>query len=315
MKTLLSSPMVAAMVALITVVLGGCTQDDGPDDQGEKNIVQVVVSNNDFSLLAKAVDHAGLVQTLSASGPFTLFAPTNGAFEAAGLGSDGAIRNLPAQTVRNILMYHVLGDRVPTASIPEAAHAPIATAAGTEAYVSRNPGGTYINGATVVEADVMAGNGIIHGIDKVLFPPTGNAVEALMENGNFSMLVAAIVRASEGTTNLVEVLMGEGPFTIFVPTDQAFMDAGFSNAMDIQAADPDVLAGILTYHVLAARAFSSDLEDGATVTTVNGADLGISLANGAQVKGNGNEDPSAIVQMDWVAENGVLHVIDRVLLP
>lgn len=315
MKTLISSLKLAIAAALIGIVSGACTKDNDPDPQPEKNIVEVVVSDNDFSLLAAAVTHAGLVQTLSGSGPFTVFAPTNEAFEAAGLNSDEAIQGLPAETVRNILMYHVLGERVPAASIPEAANTAVETAAEIEAYVTHNSGGAYINGATVVQADVMASNGVIHVINKVLMPPMGNAVEALMDNEDFSLLVAAVVRASEGSTNVAEVLMGDGPFTIFAPTNQAFMDAGFSSVADIQVGDPDMLAGILTYHVLAARVFSSDLVDGATPTTVNGADLSISLADGAMVKGNGNESSSAITQVDWVTENGVIHVIDQVLLP
>lgn len=315
MKTLISSPKLAIAATLIGIVSGACTKDNDPDLKPEKNIVEVVVSNNDFSLLATAVTHAGLVQTLSGSGPFTVFAPTNEAFEAAGLNSDEAIKGLPAETVRSILMYHVLGERVPAASIPEAANTAVETVAGIKAFVTRNSGGAHINGATVAQADVMASNGVIHVIDKVLIPPMGNAVEALMDNEDFSLLVAAVVRASEGSTNVAEVLMDDGPFTIFAPTNQAFMDAGFSSAADIRAADPDMLAGILTYHVLAARVFSSDLVDGATPTTVNGADLSISLADGAMVKGDGNDGSSAITQVDWVTENGVIHVIDQVLLP
>lgn len=317
MKTLISFPKLAMAVAVVGMLPVACTKDDDPNPQPEKTIVEVVTSDNDFSLLAAAVTHAGLVQTLSGSGPFTVFAPTNDAFVAAGLNSAAAIQALPAETVRGILMYHVLGQAVPAASIPEAANTPIETAAEVDAYVTRkSDGSASINGSAVLQADVMATNGIIHVINKVLMPPMGNAVEALMDNDNFSMLVAAVVRASEGSTNVAEVLMGEGPFTIFAPTNQAFIDAGFSSVAAIQAADPDILTTILTYHVIPALVFSTDLVDGATPTTVNGENLSISLTDdGAMVAGNGNETPSSITQADWVTENGVVHTIDQVLMP
>lgn len=316
MKTLTSFPKLASAAVLACLMTtSACTRDNDPNPEPNRNIVEVVASNNDFSLLATAVVHAGLAQTLSGSGPFTVFAPTNDAFRAAGLDTDAAIRALPADALRDILMYHVLTERVPAASIPQATNTEVETAAEIEAYVTRTSDGAYINGATVLQADVMASNGVIHVINKVLMPPMGDAVEALMDDENFSLLVAAVVRASEGSANLAEVLMGDGPFTVFAPTNQAFMDAGFSSAADIQAANPDMLAGILTYHVLAARVFSTDLVDGATPTTVNGADLTVSLTNGAKVEGNGNDSPSSITQADWITENGVIHVIDRVLLP
>ncbi len=146
-------------------------------------------------------------------------------------------------------------------------------------------------------------------------PPVGNLVEAAQADTNFSLLVEAVLRASQGSTNVAQVLSGGGPFTVFAPTNTAFRSAGFPDAASIQAADPNTLASILTYHVIPARVFSSDLVNGQQPSTVNGGKLKISLMSGASVMGNGNATASNIVSANIVATNGVIHVIDQVLLP
>ncbi|MCH5719465.1 fasciclin domain-containing protein [Niabella hibiscisoli] len=146
-------------------------------------------------------------------------------------------------------------------------------------------------------------------------PPSANIVQAAQANANLSFLVAAVVRASTGTTNVAAALSAAGPLTVFAPTNAAFQAAGFATIADIQAANANTLASILTYHVIAARVFSSDLTEGAMPTTLNGGKLTITLAGGAKVKGNGNSAASAITATDMVTTNGVVHVIDRVLMP
>jgi uncharacterized surface protein with fasciclin (FAS1) repeats len=167
----------------------------------------------------------------------------------------------------------------------------------------------------VTQADVAASNGVIHIIGKVLLPPSGNLVEMAQADTSFSYLVAAVVRASEGSTNVAQVLSGAGPFTVFAPTNDAFRAAGFPTIASIQAADPAVLTSILTYHVIPARVFSSDLTDGEQAPTVNGGKVTIGLTSGATVKGNSNAMASNIIATNIMATNGVIHVIDRVLLP
>jgi len=129
-------------------------------------------------------------------------------------------------------------------------------------------------------------------------------------NPNLSFLVAAVV-----TANLQGALSGAGPLTVFAPTNDAFKAAGFPTIASIQAADPAVLTSILTYHVIGARVFSSDLTDGAQVATLNGEKVTIGLSSGATVKGMSNTSASNITATNMVATNGVIHVIDQVLLP
>lgn len=298
-----------------TVLFSACSKDDDEEMAADQTITQVVVSNNSFSLLETAVVHVGLADVLSGNGPFTVFAPNNEAFAAAGLDTEAKIKAVPVETLKKILLYHVLGQRVPSSGIANASNTPVKTAAELDVFITKNASGVFVNGASVIQADVMASNGVIHVINTILMPPMGNIVQAAQANPNFSFLVAAVLRASQGGTNVAQVLSGQGPMTVFAPTNQAFMNAGFANVAAIQAADPAVLTSILTYHVIGARIFSSDLTEGAKPATVNGGTVSITLAGGAKVKGNKNTTTSVISPANMVTTNGVIHVVDQVLLP
>lgn len=298
-----------------TVLISACSKDDDDEMAGDQTITDIVVSNNSFSLLETALVQAGLTGVLDGNGPFTVFAPNNEAFVAAGLDTEAKIKAVPVETLKQILLYHVVGQRVPSSGIASASNSPVKTAADLDVFVTKNAAGVFVNGASVVQADVVARNGVIHVINTVLMPPMGNIVQVAQGNPNFSMLVAAVLRASQGSTNVAQVLSGQGPLTVFAPTNQAFMNAGFADVAAIQAADPAVLTSILTYHVVGARVFSSDLAEGARPATVNGGTLTISLAGGAKVKGNKNTTASMISPANMVTTNGVIHVVDQVLLP
>lgn len=279
-----------------------------------KTIATLVTENSNLSLLRTAVVRAGLVETLSGQGTFTVFAPDNNAFAAAGLGTEAAINAVPEATLRQIILYHVLAQKYVSGSIPTAT-IQLATAAESDVYVTKNSNGVFVNGSAVIAADIDAQNGVVHVINKVLMPPPGNLVQLAQSNTNLSFLVAAVVRASQGNTNVAAVLSGAGPYTVFAPTNTAFQNAGFPTIESIQQADPNTLAAILTYHVIGARVFSSDLTEGASPATLNGGTVTITLAGGARVKGNGNNTASNITATNIVASNGVVHVIDAVLLP
>lgn len=305
----------AMALAIVATFLFSSCKDDDEEMVVNQTIAEVVISNNDFSLLEAALVHAELTSVLSGDGPFTVFAPNDDAFAAAGFDSEAKIKAVPAETLKNILLYHVLNQRVPSSSIAAASNTPVETAADKDVFITKRESAVFVNGASVIDADIMASNGVIHVIDTVLMPPMTNIVEAAQANPDFSLLVAAVLKASQGSTNVAQVLSGAGPYTVFAPTNQAFINAGFPDVAAIQAADPAVLTGILTYHVIAARVFSSDLEEGAKPATVNGATVGITLVGGAKVKGNQNTTASAITSANMITSNGVIHVIDQVLLP
>lgn len=280
----------------------------------QQTITGVVTSNQSLSLLASAVQKAGLAQTLSGTGPFTVFAPNNNAFQAAGI-SSSTINALSADQLKNILLYHTVAAKVVAADVPAGPNAPVAAANGDTIYLTKNSNGVFVNGVQVIQADVAASNGVIHVINNVLMPPVGNLVVTAQSDTSFTYLVAAVLRASQGSTNVASVLSGTGPFTVFAPTNAAFRNAGFPTIASIQAADPNTLATILTYHVIAGRIFSSDLTNGAMPATLNGETVSINLSSGATVKGMKNTTASNIIKTNIVASNGVVHVVDQVLLP
>ncbi len=295
-------------------IFSSCKKDDDVMPTQPNTITDIVSSNNDFTILKAAVIKADLATTLSGPGPFTVFAPNDAAFTSAGI-SAAAVNLLPADALKNILLYHTIPAKIMAADVPAGPNAAVATANGDSVYVTKNGNGVFINGSKVTTADVSADNGVIHIINGVLIPPAGNIVEVAQSDTTFSYLVAAVIRASQGATNVAQVLSGAGPFTVFAPTNDAFRAAGFATLNDINAADPAILTAILTYHVISGRIFSSDLVDGAMAATVNGGSVTIGLNPAASVKGNSNTSASNIILANIVATNGVIHAVDQVLLP
>ena len=166
--------------------------------------------------------------------------------------------NASVEVLTPILLYHVLGAEVTSVNVPEGPNADVQTLNGANVYVTRKPNGNvFVNGPPVILADVNAVNGVIHVIDRVLIPPTGNFVQtAIAANPEFTYLVAAVLRASQGSTYVAGLLSSSGPFTVFAPVNQAFINAGFATINNLLSADPATLTTILGYHVIGERVFS-----------------------------------------------------------
>jgi len=312
----LKFPMRSLMVTLLSVFALALTAacDDNDDNAADaKTITQIVVDGADFTLLEAAVVRAGLADALS-TGSLTVFAPTDAAFRAAGFANVDAINSTPVATLQAVLQYHVIGSKINAAAIQSGDNQATKMLSNVDAFITKNAAGVSINGATVTQADVSASNGVIHVINAVILPPSVNIVGLASANANLSYLVAAVTRAGSGVVN---ALTAAGPLTVFAPTNAAFQAAGFPTIASIEAADPATLAGILTYHVVGARAFSTNLTNGAELTTVQGGKAKITIAAGAvSVLGKGNGANASNVSIaNLLATNGVVHVIDRVLLP
>lgn len=304
-----------AVAALLITGMGACRNDDV--EPTSQTIADIVQQDNNFSILRAAVTHAGLGDALR-SGTLTVFAPTNEAFQASGFADAAAITALPAATVRSVLEYHVLNSTVPAAQIAVGTNTAVGTLAGRDVYITKSSAssGVSVNNARVVTADVSADNGVIHVIDRVLMPPTQTLLEVAQNNPDFTFLVAAATRAASAEPTIVQALSSSSSaFTVFAPTNNAFMAAGFSDIAAINAADPGLLAAVVMYHVVPGRVFSPTLSSG-NVTAASGDVLEVDVNNGVTLTGSGNNNqPSRVVQADIVATNGVVHVIDRVLLP
>lgn len=296
----------------VAAFLQSCDKDD--DTPKQDNITQVVVGNADFSLLEAAVIRAGLADTLANTPNLTVFAPDNAAFLAAGL-TEAVINTTSVDALKAILKFHVLTSKVASSAVPVGPNAEVTAFSGGKLFLTRNANGVFINGVKVKTADVSALNGVIHIVDRVILPPAGNIVQVAQGNPNFTYLVAAVLRADASGTSISGALSGAGPLTVFAPVNQAFIDAGFPTIASINAANPNDLKNILLYHVVAGRVFSSDLTEGAQPTTQQGGKVTITLASGAKVKGASNPSASDITGTDVMATNGVIHVINKVLLP
>jgi len=270
-----------------------------------RSIVDIAVEDGRFETLVAALSAAELVETLQGEGPYTVFAPTDDAFAALPEGTvEALLGDIP--TLTDILLYHVVPGKVMAADVVGLDGSSVMTVQGQYAEIALMDGKVMIDGAEVIITDIEASNGVIHVIDAVILPETRSIVDIAVEDGRFETLVAALTAAE-----LVETLQGEGPFTVFAPTDDAFA-ALPEGTVEALLGDIPALTDILLYHVVSGKVMAADVVglDGESVATVQGAEIAISLEDGA-VKIN----DSMVIITDIEASNGVIHVIDAVLLP
>ena len=253
-----------------------------------------------FSTLVTALQAAGLVDTLKGDGPFTVFAPTDEAFAKFTAGTvEALLADIPALT--DILLYHVANGKALAADV--VGLSTVDTLNGIPVKVTVTDGKVFLNESQVVITDIAEDNGVIHVIDSVLLPPK-DIVDIAVEDGRFTTLAAALQAAG-----LVETLKGEGPFTVFAPTDEAFAKLP-EGTVEALLADIPALTDILLYHVAEGRQFTADVVKLDKIATAQGKSATISLMDGAA-----KIDGAQIVLTDILAANGVIHVIDSVILP
>ena len=277
--------------------------DAGP---ASNTIADIASSDENFSTLLAVVQKADLVSVLAGDGPLTVFAPTNEAFTASGL-DQAALDALSAEQAAQIITYHAVAGSVLSSSLSAGVVntvAELSLVVGTEGGVTLNGGNAVAGGANVSTADVTADNGVVHVIDRVLLPPT---VADLARYAGLTELGAAVAAAG-----LTDTLSGDGPFTVFAPTNEAFPDE--TDGLDVTQ--------ILTYHVLSGAVTSGEVTSGNVDTLATQSfgegdaavsvnlDLFIDTAAGVRLNNTAN-----VVIADVRGTNGVVHVIDGVLLP
>jgi transforming growth factor-beta-induced protein len=276
------------------------------------DIVDTAVSAGNFTTLATALEATGLVDTLKGPGPFTVFAPTDAAFAKLPAGTLDSLLANPDQ-LRAVLTYHVVAGRVTAADVVKLHSA--TTVQGEDVAISTSGSSVRINNATVTTADIMASNGVIHVIDTVILPPSMSAqapapsaaadiVDTAVAAGQFTTLATALDAAG-----LIDTLKGPGPFTVFAPTDTAFakLPAG---TLDSLLANPDALRTVLTYHVVAGADTAAAVSQLQQAATVEGENVVIQAADGMVTIND-----ATVTRADIMASNGIIHVIDTVLLP
>ncbi|MEZ5040079.1 MAG: fasciclin domain-containing protein [Saprospiraceae bacterium] len=268
----------------------------------QNTVVNVIVNSADHTILEAAVLAAELDDDLSGAGPFTVFAPTDAAFAALPAGTVEALLEDPTGDLANILLHHVVSGDVRSTDLSD--NQVVTTLLGKNVVVTVSAAGVFINNAQVTVADIVADNGVVHVIDAVLLP-SNTVVDVILESEVHTTLEVAVLAAE-----LDDDLSGAGPFTVFAPTDAAFaaLPAGTVEAL---LEDPTGdLANILLHHVVSGDVRSTDLSDNQVVTTLLGKNVVVTVSSAGVFINN-----AQVTVADVVADNGVVHVIDAVLLP
>jgi len=292
------------VIHVIDSVLLPGEAEEAEEEESLGTIVDIAVADGRFETLVAAVVAADLAETLSSEGPFTVFAPTDDAFDKLPDGTiEALLDDIPALT--EILLYHVVDGEVLAEDVVELQFAETLLEKDIEIRVV--DGSVFLNDAEVIITDVMADNGVIHVIDTVLLPPesVGTIVDIAVEDGRFTTLVTALVEA-----DLVDTLSEKGRFTVFAPTDEAFaqLPAGTIEAL---LEDIPALTDILLYHVVDGRVLAEDVILLEEVETLLGEKITIRIEEDGRVFLNDAE----VIITDIIADNGIIHVIDAVLLP
>jgi len=252
--------------------------------------------------LVAALTQADLVTTLQGTGPFTVFAPTDQAFTDAGIVLEDFDTQEEIDVLTDILLHHVFAGEVASSDVSDGMMASMVNGDKVKFSVD-STGAVMVGPATVTIADVQASNGVIHVIDKVLMPPVDIPATA-QSTGIHTSLVAAVIQA-----DLLPTLQGDGPFTVFAPTDQAFTDAGIDLADLDTPEGKATLSDILLYHVVSAEVPAANVTDCMLATAANGDPLSFTVGNGVMV------NDANVTMTDVISTNGLIHVIDKVLMP
>ncbi len=324
----------AIFAVLVVMVVPSFAQDgDGMDEPSIAGIVADSANSDmpEFTVLLAAVDAAGLVDALDQTGPYTVFAPTDEAFaaalEALGLTAEELLAD--TELLTSVLLYHVVPGTFYAEDVVELDGISVGTAfGGATIDISISDDGVFVDNAQVIQTDIEASNGVIHVIDSVILPSDDEGVIPDMMESSEQSIAEIVIASTEAETPEFTVLLAAvleagyadalttgGPFTVFAPTDEAF--AALLAELEISAedllADTELLSAVLSYHVVPFPYFAEEVVafDGAYLgTLLDGYALNVSVTEeGAFV------NDSQIISTDIVANNGVIHVIDTVLVP
>ena len=317
LKSAFNQPVILLIAGM--TIFSSCKKDDNAT-ANTNTITDIVVAGSSFTSLESAVVKADLQGTLSAAGPYTVFAPDDAAFTASGI-TASVLNSLTRTRVKDILLYHTISGKINAADVPAGPNAKVITAGGDSIFVSKNANGVFVNGIKVNNPDVAADNGVIHGIEKVLMPPAGNIVETAIASKLDSLVKSVtIATTAPGGDPTLAATLSNAKLTVFAPTNSAFTQLlGALGLNKIEDISIGTLLAVLRYHVVDGRAFSSDLANG-SLSMLGGGNTTVNLTNGTgggpTLTGNGNSgNKSNVTATNIVCRNGVVHLIDRVLIP
>ena len=319
MKKLLK---IIPILFLTTLFLQSCdNDDDAVIPPVTNNIVDIAQSSEDFTSLVAALQKANLVTTLQTQGPLTVLAPTNAAFSTFLLDNGfGSLDEVPVDVLTNILLNHVVGGRLESTDLTTGYASTLATSSASDASMSifiDTSNGVRFNGvSSVTTADISADNGIVHVVDAVIGLPT--IATFATSNNALSILVDALVYSDSGSPTVPYISTvsdaSAGPFTVFTPTNDAFADLLTElNANALTDLPPSAINDVLLYHILCANVLSWQLTSGPVATL--GGNIIADTSDFTLTDPNNRVSNIITSLVDIQAENGVVHVIDKVILP
>ncbi len=278
--------------------------DEGGDPLRKLSVVGRAATFDNLGVLTRALVVSGLNDVLRNDGPFTLFAPTDEAFARLGPAASDLFKPENKAKLVEILKYHVVPARILAAQL--SAKSEPKTVGGRTLTVVANDRGVAINDATVVKADIPCRNGVIHVIDRVLSPGQDALLDVATKAGRFEKLLAAVRAAG-----LADDLGADGPFTLLAPTDEAFDKLGARKLKSLlQPENKAALAEVLKYHVIPGRVTARQAVASGEAKTLQGARVEVKIADGRLEIGG-----ARVAATDLAASNGIIHVIDSVLVP
>lgn len=315
-KKILLAAVIIGAVGILTACVGGNEEESNstdPADNGQteqesrpsENIVEVASDSDPLSTLVAAIEAGELVDALSdESATLTVFAPTNTAFEAIPETVDFLLEAENQSTLQEVLQYHVVAGNYPASALSDGQV--LTTLQGNNLYVRIEGGNVWVNDARVTLPNVEASNGIVHMVNAVLAPVEDNIVELASGTEALSTLVAA-VQAGE----LVDALSDDAmALTVFAPTNAAFADIQETVDSLLLPENQAQLQSVLQFHVVPGYISAASLRDGQELTTLQGDTLTVEI-EGEEVRVGG----AVVLQTDAKASNGIVHVIDTVLVP
>jgi uncharacterized surface protein with fasciclin (FAS1) repeats len=319
MKIKLPSSFIVLLInlAFCWFTIPACNKPNMPSGitPGGSTITNILENSTNATIFLSLMKRTGLDSILNMPGPFTVFVPVDNAFAASGI-TDSILNSYSDSAIKQLLLYHTIAAGYLSSNFPSGPNAKLVTANGDSVFVTANSTGVFVNGVTVAASDIIASNGAIDAMSQVLIPSKGSILQTIQADTSFSFLVAAIERASQGSFRIDSMLSSGGPYTLLAPVNNAFRNAGFATTDSINNAIPDTIANIVLYHIIPNRMFTSDINGSTTVTTSNDSTVLFTITSTTpQVLGKQNTYPANTTAVNVMAYNGVIFVIDQVLLP
>ncbi len=311
------------IMVLSTLTYTSCEDEDNPADQDQDDILAFVQNDPRLTTLAEALQTGNLIQTLEGNGPFTLFAPTNDAFETFLEDNDlNSVNDIEGITLTRTLLHHMVQDRLTSGQVIDG-YIPtlligFSTTNSVNMYVDSRAI-AYLNlNANIIEPDNEVSNGIVHIVDGVIPIPT--VIDHVSYSDNFTIFIEALSR-TDMAINFIDTLSSEGPFTLFAPNNEAF-DQFFNsnnNLNLIEDIPADTLQKILSYHIIPGRNILSTnldmLQSYETLATDKPIiDIQPDGSGGLLIEDEQNRVTN-VIAVNIQGFNGVVHAINRVLLP